>query len=278
VLQRIAICYLVTALVTRGLMTRTASPDWTDRSRSDPGITLVTLAAFLALMYWLLMSFVPAPGAVAGDLTPEGNLAAWIDRTLMAGHLWKPRWDPEGLLSTIPAISTTMLGAWAGLWLRKGSGLMAQGSGISTVRALLVAGAVGIALGHLWNIVFPINKNLWTSSYVLFTAGAASLVLGLLTWVIDVRGWVRWTAPFVILGSNALALFVASGLLVKTLSLIKVVGPDGTSMAAGRYAYLTFFVPLASPRNASLLYAVANLLVLFVLLSWMYHKRIFLRA
>jgi predicted acyltransferase len=126
--------------------------------------------------------------------------------------------------------------------------------------------------------VFPINKNIWTSSYAVFAAGAASLLLAACYWIIDVQGWRRWTTPLVVLGVNAITLFVASGLLVKTLALIRVTGNDGREMAFSRWAYLELFVPLASPKNASLLYALANLVVLYALLWWMYRRRIFLRV
>jgi predicted acyltransferase len=186
--------------------------------------------------------------------------------------LWKARWDPEGLLSTVPAIATTLFGAVAGLCL--GADLPPM----KKVRNLAAAGVAGIIAGAMWNLVFPINKALWTSSYAVFTAGAAALLLALCYWAIDVKGWRGWTKPFVILGSNAITLFVASALLVKTLALITVAGPDGAPMSVSRYAYLHYFVPLASPRNASLLYAIANLVLLFGVLAWMYRRRLLLRV
>ena len=262
VLQRIAVCYLLAA----SLYKLTAG----DRRRQAVLMTGTALA--LGLAYWAVMMLVPVPGGAAGDLTPEGNLAAWLDRTLMEGHLWRPRWDPEGLLSTVPAISTTLLGIVAGLCL---------GSGWTPPRkaaALAIGGAVAIAVGLAWGVVFPINKNIWTSSYAVFTAGAASLLLAACYWIIDVRGWRRWTTPLVVLGVNAITLFVASGLLVKTLALIRVTGDDGREMAVSRWAYLEWFAPIASPKHASLLYAVANLVVLFALLWWMHRRRIYLRV
>jgi predicted acyltransferase len=262
VLQRIAICYTIAALAYH------ASTG--DRRRR--GTLLFSIAFGLSIAYWLVMMHVPPPGGFAGDLSPEGNLGAWLDRALLGGHLWRPRWDPEGLLSTVPAVATTMFGTVAGLCL---------GADLTPRRkawVLLVAGVAGIVLGYIWNVVFPINKNLWTSSYVFFTAGAASLLLALCYWAIDIQGWRGWTLPFVILGSNAITLFMASGLLVKTLALIRVDGPEGTPIPISRYAYQQYFVPLASPKNASLLYALANLAVLFGLLAWMYRRRLFLKV
>ena len=261
VLQRIGVCYLAAASffhVTRG-----------DRRRQ--GAIALSLGLGLAVAYWLVMTLVPPPGGSAGDLSPEGNLGAYVDRALMLGHLWKPRWDPEGLLSTIPAISTTLFGIVAGLWL---------GSSVTRERkaaGLAAAGAAGIVAGEIWNVAFPINKNLWTSSYAVFMAGAACLLLAVCYWAIDVRGWRGWTRPFVILGTNAITLFAASALLVKTMALVKLAGPDGLPIAISRYAYLHYFAPIAAPKNASLLYALANLVVLFGLLAWMYRRRIFLR-
>ena len=175
-------------------------------------------------------------------------------------------------MSTIPAISTTLFGLVAGIWLA------GNASGPRKATRLLTGGAAGIIPGLLWGTVFPINKPLWTSSYAVFTAGSASLLLGICYWLIDVRGWRGWTKPFVILGSNAIVLFVASGLVAKTLALGRVGAADGSGVSFGRYAYLQYFAPLASPKNASLLYAVANLVVLFALLAWLYRRRIFLRV
>ncbi|CAN5846247.1 DUF5009 domain-containing protein [soil metagenome] len=294
VLQRIALCYLA-AVVTYRLSAG-------DRRRQV--VTVAVLAAVLALGYWGVMMLVPPPGGQAGDLTPEGNLGAWLDRALMNGHLWRPRWDPEGLLSTIPAVATTLLGVLAGICLtmpgpEQGAQSRVEGSGICLATpgpeqgaqsraegwtperkaaALAAGGAVAVVIGLVWGLVFPINKALWTSSYAVFTAGAASLLLALCYWMIDIKGWRRWTTPLVILGVNAITLFVASGLLVKTLGLIRVAGPDGRDIAVSRWAYLHWFAPFAAPKNASLTYAVVNLMVLFALLSWMYRRRLFLRV
>jgi predicted acyltransferase len=262
VLQRIALCYLAAAAAYRV----------TTGNRRRQAAVIGALAAILALGYWAVMMFVPPPGGMAGDLTPEGNLGAWIDRALLEGHLWKPRWDPEGLLSTVPAIATTLLGVLAGLCL--GTSWSAE----RKAAVLAACGAVAVVVGLAWGLVFPINKPIWTSSYAIFTAGAASLLLAACYWLIDIRGWRRWTTPFVILGVNAITLFVASGLLVKTLALIRVAGADGREIAVSRWAYLHGFAPFFAPKNASLLYAVANLAVLFALLSWMYRRRLFLRV
>ena len=262
VLQRIALCYLAAASLYR----------LTSGNRRRQVIVAASTAAALALGYWAIMMLVAPPGGTAGDLSPEGNLGAWLDRALMNGHLWRPRWDPEGLLSTVPAISTTLLGVVAGMCL---------GSDWASSRktaALAGGGAVALLVGLVWNIVFPINKNLWTSSYVLFTAGFAALLLAACYWVLDVKRWRRGMTPLVILGVNAITLFVVSGLLVKTLALIRVAGPDGRMIAVNNWAYLNWFAPFADPKNASLLYSIANLAVLFALLWWMYRRRIFLRV
>ena len=129
---------------------------------------------------------VPPPGGFAGDLSPEGNLGAWLDRALMGGHLWKPRWDPEGLLSTMPAIATTLLGCVAGLCARRRTPRRAQAADLA------IAGIAGDRRSaSCGTSCFPINKSLWTSSYVLFTAGAAALLLALCYWAIDMQGLAR---------------------------------------------------------------------------------------
>lgn len=257
VLQRIALCYAAAALI---------------YGRSRRPAVIGAVAAALMVGYWAVMALVAVPGGTAGDLSPEGNLGAFVDRALMSGHLWKPRWDPEGLLSTIPAIATTLLGILAGLWIG-GSAAPARKAGL-----MALAGVAAIAVGYAWNIVFPINKSLWTSSYVMFSAGAAALFLALCYWAIDIRGWRWWTKPFVILGVNALALYAFSSLLVSALSSISVTAGDGGAVSLLGLIYARGFEPLASPKNASLLYALANLAVLFLILLWMYRRRIFLRA
>jgi predicted acyltransferase len=224
------------------------------------------------LAYWAAVTLIPVPGGSAGDLSPGRDLGAYIDRALMSGHLWKPTWDPEGLLSTVPAIATTLLGTLAGMWMRRD---------VTPARKagwLALAGVGGILAGEVWHLVFPINKNLWTSSYVMFTAGAAALFLAACYWTIDVKGWRAWSKPFVILGMNALALFAFSALLVKTMARITITLDDGSTLSSSRWLYTTVFEPFFAPKNASLLYALANLGLMFLILLWMYRRKIFLKA
>jgi predicted acyltransferase len=159
-----------------------------------------------------------------------------------------------------------------GLWI--GSAAPSQ----QKTFGLLGAAAAGIAIGWAWHPFFPINKNLWTSSYVFFTAGAACLLLAFCYWIVDVRGWRRWTTPFVILGTNAITLFAASALLVKTFLSITVGTVDGEPLSLWSYLYAIGFEPFFDPYVASLLFALANLAVLFALLTWMYRRRMFLRV
>jgi predicted acyltransferase len=166
--MRIAVCYLVAWGIRR--LTGSAGQ--------------ALLAIFLLALYWYLMTRVPLPDGVPPNLDPETNLGAWLDRRLLAGHLWKQSrtWDPEGLLSTLPAIATTLLGLLFGGWLRSDRSANRKTGG------LLLAGLELVFLGLAWSAFFPINKNLWTSSYVLFTGGMAAYLFGLLYWIADVRG------------------------------------------------------------------------------------------
>ncbi len=171
VLQRTGICYLAAAGAFRST--------FGDPRRS--GAILMSAAVFLTLAYWLVMHHVPVPGGVAGDLSPEGNLGAYIDRALMGGHLGRARWDPEGLLSTVPAVATTLFGVVCGLCLASGERPTRK------VQQIAAAGAGGVIGGLMWGVVFPINKSLWSSSFAVFGAGAASLLIALCYWAIDVR-------------------------------------------------------------------------------------------
>jgi len=267
VLARLALCYFAAALVFRAVA-----------ARPDPVRLRTVLAAAGALLvgYWALLTFVPVPGGAAGDLSPSGNLGAWLDRTVIGeAHLWRQSktWDPEGLLSTLPAIATALSGVAAGIVLRS--------SRRTVDKILLLAGAGLLALvaGLAWGTRFPINKNLWTSSYVLLTSGLASIALAFCYWLVDGRSPEgKWHRPLIVLGTNALALFVLSGLLVKTLILIKVAGADDARVSLYGWIYQHLFAPLAAPKNASLLFAIAALLVLYGVLELLYRRRWFLRV
>ncbi len=200
VLQRIAICYLIASLIFLTTKVRTQ--------------LLIALA--LLVVYWLLMTRLAAPGYAPGDLSKEGSIASFIDRVILGPHIWRQGrvYDPEGLLSTIPAVATTLFGVLTGHWLRS------ERTRIEKVVGMFVAGAVCVVLGWAWNSFFPINKPLWTSSYVLFTAGLGLQLLALCYWVIDIKGYRRWAWPFEVFGVNALALFVGSALMVKLMGLI----------------------------------------------------------
>jgi len=219
----------------------------------------------------VLMTWVPVPGYGAGDLQPDTNLGAYIDRALMGGHLWHHHWDPEGLLSSVPAVSTTLIGVLTGHWLR------AQRDGNRRLIGLLLGGAVGIGLGVAMHFWFPINKNLWTSSYVMFTGGAALISLGLCYWLVDLKGYKRWATPFVIFGTNAIAAYALSTLMTKALALWTVSRPGGKQVMLKTYLFERYFLPLATHRQASLLYSLAFVTLWLALMSILYRKRIFIK-
>ena len=257
VLARIALCYFVAFLIKKHFGPR----------------AIAFIAAACCLGYWFLMTVVPVPGGIAPNLEPSTNLGAWLDRLVFGDHLWvsSKTWDPEGLLSSLPAVGTTLLGYLAGSLFRAGLGAS------EILRRLVVSGFVMTVAGLAWDTVFPINKSLWTSSYVLFTAGLASLILALFYWVADVRGFKSGLKPFVIYGVNAIVVFVASGLLAKTMGLIKV--PLGDKMVSSQvFIYKTFFESWLQPINASLAYAIANVLGWYLVLWWMDRRKIYIKV
>lgn len=255
VLQRIGLVYLVAASCWV-LFTRRA-------------VALLTLV--LLLGYWALMTLVPVPGYGAGHLEPVGNLAQYIDSQLLAGHTWKAEWDPEGLLSTLPAIATCLLGGFTGEWLRR------QSPSARIALRLASAGGLLLTLGWFWSLWFPINKNLWTSSYVIFTAGAALLGLAGCYWLIEVRGRERWALPAYVFGANPLTVFVASGLMARILGRIAI-GEGEAAVSLQRWVYQEGFASWAGPLRGSLAYAIAFVL-LWLLLMWpMYRAGWKLRA
>ena len=290
VLQRIAVCYLCAALIVLAARRRSLARPATARDAAP----IAAVIFVLLVGYWALMTFVPVPGYGAGNLTPQGNLAAYIDRALLSGHLWSQTrtWDPEGLLSTLPAIATVLIGVLVGDWIRSARAQQLKAYG------LFFAGGACLVLGKLLDPIFPINKNLWTSSYVILTGGFAMVLLAGLYWLVELRGWRRWAKPFIIFGTNALFVFALSGLVAKSMGLIKItVGqaelvpsvvegacpPDCGAPAVLRqislhsYIYNRFFAPLAAPENASLLFAVCFVL-LFLAFNWLlYRRRVFIK-
>ena len=176
--------------------------------RAVRGIALIV--AVLLLGYWALVALVPPPGAAAVTLDePSRTLAAYIDRLLLDGHLWSASrtWDPEGPLATLPAIGTCLLGVLAGRWLTRATPLSERLSG------LFAAGTLAMAAGAAWGWVFPINKNLWTSSYVLVAGGFSLLLLAAFYWIIDVRGFNRWAFFFTVIGMNAIVAYIAPDII-----------------------------------------------------------------
>ena len=260
VLARIALVYLVAATLVLFVSRR----------------VLFALTVSALIVYWGLMSMVPTPGFEAGDLSPEGNLASYLDRILLGPHMWRGGggvFDPEGLLSTLPALSNSLAGVFVGDLLR------GDRDGSRTVRPLITLGPLLIVLGWVWGGWFPLSKNLWTSSYVVYTTGWAMLFLALLYWSIDVRGWKRWAMPLVVYGMNAITVFVASGLVAKTLIRWQVDGAvAGQRTSMYQRAYEVGFASWAGPINGSLAFAVATVLIWWACMWWLHRKRIFLKV
>ena len=267
VLQRIALAYTFAALLT----VRTTLKQQ------------VVIAAALLYGYWFAMTLLPVPGSgTLGALTlnePSATLAAWLDRALLdwgryGNHLWvsSKTWDPEGVLSTIPAIGTAMLGVMAGRWIGQPRPLFER------IAGLFAAGAIAMVLGAMWGWSFPINKSLWTSSYVLFTAGMAASALATAMWLIDAHRITGWSKPFVVFGVNPIVAFVGSGLVARLIYSVIKVSYGGERVPLQTAIYRAGFASWLEPRNASLLFAVTFVLFWFGILSVLYRKRIFLKV
>jgi predicted acyltransferase len=261
VLQRIAIAYLVAALLTLYASTATR---------------IVWIVGLLA-GYYILMRFVSVPGhGVPGRdipmLHPDWNLAAFIDRKLMFGHLYEGTRDPEGALSTLPAIASALLGVLTGEWLRTNRSQTKKAIGMA------FAGVMGVLAGYIWNIWFPINKKLWTSSYVLLVAGLALLCLAFCYWLTDIqmrRG--SWTKPFLIFGMNAITAYVFSETLSGTLDSVHI-SLGSKTVNLQQYTFDTIFANIQPPGMASLAYSLAFVFVCFLLAWGMYRRKIFLKV
>ena len=257
VLQRIAICYVITAVLEL----------WTGW-RTQLAVALGCLVG-----YWLLVRYVPVPGFGIPThgfplLDPDRNIVAWLDRRLLMGHLYEHTRDPEGLLSNIPAVASCLAGLLTGKWLRSARTAQAKAVGMA------VAGVVLVVLGQTWNLWFPINKKMWTSSYVLLTSGLGLILLALFYWLADIKRYRKgWTKPIEVFGKNAIAAYVLSEALAALLYTIHV----SSRTTLGGFVYTRLFTPLASPLNASLLYAIAYVGFCWLAMAVLYRKKIFLK-
>jgi len=262
VLQRIAICYVITAVLEL----------WTGWR------TQIAVAIACLVGYWVLMRYVPVPGFGIPTrdvplLDPDRNLVAWLDRKLLMGHLYEHTRDPEGIISNIPAVATCLLGLLTGKWLKS-----MHSPRVKTV-AMVAAGIAGLVIGRTIDLWFPINKKMWTSSFVIFTAGVALLLLAAFYWVADVkhhRG--RWTRPILVFGTNAIAAYFLSEALAGALSSINLHFHGGGAVSIEDYVYSHWFAPLASPANASLLYALAYVAFCWIVMAILYRKGIVIKV
>ena len=264
VLPRIAIVYICAALLTLKTNLRQQ----------------IIIIASLLFGYWFAMTLIPVPGENAiGALllnTHDRNLAAYLDRLILGtNHTWSGSvtFDPEGPMSTIPAIGTAMLGVIAGTWIgRKDKSLTDRISG------LFAAGSIAMVVGLMWNWSFPINKNLWTSSYVVFTAGMACVAIAAIMWLVDYLNVKWWTKPFVVYGVNPIVAFVGSGVLARLIYTLWHVNYQGKSIAIQDAIYQIVFLPWLPPRVASLAFAISFVLLWYGILLVLYKRNIILKV
>ncbi|MBK7264911.1 MAG: DUF5009 domain-containing protein [Ignavibacteriales bacterium] len=257
VLQRIAVVYFFTSLI----FLKTSMK------------AQIYITGGLLLFYWFLMGVIPVPGVGEANYEVGKNLAAWLDNQLLSGHMWKvsKTWDPEGVLSTMPAISTCLSGVLLGHFIRT------KLSDAEKVSWIFSAGAFFIFLGSIWSIFFPLNKGLWSSSYVVYTAGVALIFFGFCYWIVDVQGYKKWAKPFVVYGMNAITVFAGSGLMAKIMGMIKIAGPDGVEMSSKEYIYKMFLLPYLDPYNASLAFAILFITFWLAILWVLYRYKIFIK-
>jgi predicted acyltransferase len=271
VLQRIGIAYIVAGLISlRASVKR-----------------LVVVVSAILLGYWIVLTCLPVPGThgTIGALLldqPSATMAAWWDRFLLdwtrfglGNHIWPESvtWDPEGFFSTIPAVATCLLGNLAGRWIVRYERPL-----LDRVSALFAVGALGTMVGLMWNWALPINKNLWTSSYVVFTAGVACIVIATIMWIVDVHGVKRWAAPWVTFGLNPLTAYVGSFFMARMIYSVLTVQYHGRAMSLEEAVFRSLFLSWASPVNASLAFALVFVLMWYGILLVLERHRIILKV
>ncbi len=252
VLQRIAVCYLIAGLIFLYTKVR--------------GQVLWLVGCLTA--YWLLMTLVPVPGVGPGHLDPENNLSAYMDRLLLPNHLYghTKTWDPEGTLSTLPAIATALFGILTGHLLRT------RKTAQEKTVWLFVAGNLLIFAGMFLSNWMPINKKIWTTPYSMFMAGLATVTFAICYWLVDIQGWKKWFRPFAIYGMNAIAVYILAGLVARLTDLIKI-----GNVSLQQVIFTNVFAPLADPFTASMLYGLAFSFVMFLVAWFMYRRNWFLK-
>ena len=257
VLQRIAVCYLFTSII----VLRTG---WKGQAYWAVG---------LLFFYFLAMKFIPVPGFGAGDLSAEGNFAAFFDRIFLTGHMWSQSktWDPEGLFSTIPAIATTLTGVLTGWFLRSDK------PKVEKTMWLLLIGNLGLLAGWTFDTWFPMNKSIWTSSYVIYTSGMALIFLGICYYTIEVLNWRKWTKPFVLYGLNSISVFMLSGFVARLTFIIKFTNDDGTKTSLASLLYNTLYSSWLPPMTASLSWAITWITGFLILMWFMDKKKIYIK-
>ncbi len=225
------------------------------------------LFALILIGYYVLMTFMPVPDTGVASLLPATNMGAWVDRTVFStNHLWveSHTWDPEGLLGTLPAIATGLFGIRVGSWLKRKD----PDEGVK-ISWMFTYGVLAVVLGLIWDLFFPINKALWTSSFVLYTGGWATIALAFSYWLIDVQGYRSFTGFFVPFGANAITAYVLSDFVPHYINKIKI---------GGSSIYQILFEPNFTPFNASLISAVVMTLLIWVLMWILYLRKIIIKV
>jgi len=257
VLQRIALCYFVASLVFLHV-----------RIRGQ-----IAIGAFLLLFYWALMEWIPVPGIGAGLYEKGANLSNYIDSILLKGHMWSytKTWDPEGIISTIPAIVSTMAGMITGHVLRS------DRSPTQKALWMMNTGTIALLAGSIWSTWLPVNKSIWTSSYTVLMSGLALLTLGLVYYYIDVKGRQKGVQPFLVYGTNAITVFVLSGIIAKLTYLIKFDVAGGTTITLKGWIYETFYTSWLPDYTASLAYSIGYIFFFYLWMLILYKKKIFIK-
>jgi len=256
VLPRIGLVFFICAILY--LKTTQRTRDW--------------LMAFALIGYYVILTFIPVPGIGPANLKPETNLGAWLDRLVFSvNHLWREShtWDPEGLLGTIPAIGTGLFGIRVGTWLKRTN--VEAGTKVSW---MFVYGVLAVLLGLIWDLFFPINKALWSSSFVLYTGGLATIALAFSYWMIDVQGRQKGVWFFVVFGMNAITAYVVGDVIGTVLDFI----PMGQGVGLMGWINRSICMKLFSPYNASLARAIIYVLLSWIPMYWLYKKKIYIKV